>query len=127
MTGVQIVLSPSQIARVVRDGTAGGALIGLLEMERHDGHLREHLQSLLEAPEFSQSTLRALLTLLSLPADADGVAVTVLSSELQMSSATAHRYLKTWRAVGLVSQNPKTQHYRRVHISGKRRQPRGGP
>lgn len=69
----------------------------------HDGDLR-----------LSQSVLRALLLLGAFPADGATQSLAVVADEIGMARSTAHRYISTWVAAGVMEREPGTRRYRRI-------------
>ena len=114
---VTLALSEAQIASVMGQvsGDAGlaGPLASLGEVEPATALIRP----LLEDPRYSRSVLRALLLLAACPPDRSGHEVTSVAKRLAMSASTAHRYLSTWVAVGLLERDPQSRQYRRAPIA----------
>jgi hypothetical protein len=126
MSDIQITLSDSQVGHVVKatqDRSVGEGLVALLDIPLRDADLDQRVRSLLGSPNHAQSVLRALQTLVTVPEDAEGIAVTSLPPTLGISSASAHRYLNTWRALGVITQDLATRRYRRVTTPGRDRCP----
>jgi DNA-binding IclR family transcriptional regulator len=60
----------------------------------------------------SRSVLLGLMMLAALARDGGWVALSALAPRLDMSKSTAHRYVNTLVAVGLVEQEAYTRRYR---------------
>ncbi|MGA2455748.1 MAG: helix-turn-helix domain-containing protein [Solirubrobacteraceae bacterium] len=111
---VSIVLSDLQVAQVARQLAGRASFAGLLpEASDLDG-LRRAVLPLLDNDEYSRATYRALLVLAAFPADGSEVALTAIARELGLSPSTAHRYIATWMAIGLLVQEPGSRRYRRT-------------
>jgi hypothetical protein len=112
--GVSIMLTDSQVARVMREA-AGKA--GLTELPvALDGleQLYGAVQPLLADAAYSRSTLRALLVLGAFPPDGGERELTDVARQLELSPSTTHRYIGTWMALGLLEQHPRSRRYRRA-------------
>ncbi len=66
----------------------------------------------LDDPRLSRSLLAGLLMLASVPADGGYVANAELARTLGMNPSTAHRYVSTLVAVGLLERDPDSRRYR---------------
>jgi hypothetical protein len=109
---VSIELSAAQVAEVVRAACDGG---GVSVLFSGLGDVRAVLADgceQLEDPRLSHSLLAGLLMLVSFPKDGGYVANAELARVLGMNPSTAHRYVSTLVAVGLVEQDPDTRRYR---------------
>lgn len=109
---VTIELTDEQVAAVVRAATPGGLApmtAGINDLDV----VRRLLRSPIECARCSRTTLRALLVL---AAFADGAEreLADIATQVELSPSTTHRYLSTWLAVGLLTQNPQSRRYRRV-------------
>jgi hypothetical protein len=98
--GVHLTLTNAQVEQTVRKvagggGTAGSFLAALLTLGSSlDVEELKKLQcSFGSEKSVSQSIL--------------------IASKLKMSTATTHRYVKTWLLLGLLEQDPETHEYRR--------------
>ncbi|HTU79234.1 MAG TPA: helix-turn-helix domain-containing protein [Solirubrobacteraceae bacterium] len=116
-----ITLTDRQIAQVVRDATAGPGLAGVLsgvdDIEAVRGAISQ-----MDDPRCSRATLRAVLVLAAFPADGGQMDLREVAAKLGCSPSTAHRYVCSWMAVGLLEQDPHSRRYRRAQV----KQPRGG-
>jgi hypothetical protein len=111
--GVLIDLSPAQVEQVVRAAADGGSIWVLLSGQ---SDLKEALAARLQGLDdlgLSRSLLAGLVILASFPADGSYVGNAELARTLDMNPSTAHRYISTLVAVGLLERHPETKHYRR--------------
>ena len=60
----------------------------------------------------SRSLIAGLLVLASFPSDGDEIGIVELARSLELNQSTAHRYVTTLAAVGLLARNPLTRRYR---------------
>ena len=110
---VVIELSTAQVEAVVR-AAAGGGSVSVLLSGRAD--LSEALAPALERlddPRLSRSLLAGLVMLASFPADGSYLGNAHLARMLDMNPSTAHRYISTLVAVGLLERAPDSRRYRR--------------
>lgn len=115
MRSVDITLSPEQVISVVEKGVDTGELGSLVSLI-DPNFLTDSLLALKRNPKgLSQSTICAV-QLLSMFNDGDEHELTTLAQELGVSTATAHRYLNTWVAIGLLYRHPTTRKYRRMPL-----------
>jgi hypothetical protein len=110
--GVTLELSAAQIEKVMRASaprpTLADALIGLRDV-------REVLELSTEQmanARLSRSLIAGLLTLASFPRDGSYVGNGELAEMLEMNQSTAHRYISTLVALGLVERDPDSRRYR---------------
>jgi hypothetical protein len=111
--GVVIELSAEQVEAVVR-GAAGGGSVSVLLSGRAE--LSEALAPALEQLDdrrLSRSLLAGLVMLASFPADGSYLGNAQLARMLEMNPSTAHRYVSTFVAVGLLERDPDSRRYRR--------------
>jgi hypothetical protein len=112
--GPLIALTDGQVAQVLREASHRTRLASLLaDVDRLDA-LSHVALPLLEDSSLSRSTLRALLVLDALPPDGSERELTDIARELGVSASTTHRYIRTWMALGLIEQHPRSRRYRRV-------------
>jgi DNA-binding MarR family transcriptional regulator len=114
---VSIALTDAQVARVLREASGRARLASLLPEMGVLDVVFEIVLPLLEDEAYSRSVLRVLLVINALPVDGGERALTDIARELGLSPGTAHRYLHTLTAVGLLEQNPRSRRYRRM-LSG---------
>jgi hypothetical protein len=109
---VRLELSAAQIERVLssrRDSPIMPALIARL------GAVRARLardRSPMSDARLSHSLLAGLLILAWMPSDGRYVANAEVARALGMTASTAHRYISTLVAVGLLERDPATRRYR---------------
>jgi hypothetical protein len=112
---LSIELSESQVNRLLREASGAGnitlALSGLSGV--HD--VLEVAPRLLEDERLSRSLVSGLLMLAAFPADGSYVSNAHLARTLGMNMSTAHRYISTLVAVGLLERDPTTRKYRLAH------------
>jgi IclR helix-turn-helix domain len=113
--GVSLGLTAAQVAKVLTQAAAGGEgaewLAGLaLPVELASSPL-------LEDRSISRSLLFGLIVLIAFPADGSDRGVKALARELGLPTSTAHRYIRTLHAVGLLEQDSLTRRYRRARPS----------
>lgn len=115
---VLIELSELQINRVVRSATETGSLAALFGgpeladvLAQNESTLRDYAG--FDNAKVSRSLLQALLILSSLPADGSHLGIADISRRAGINSSTVHRYLATWRLVGIVDRDPNTRRYGR--------------
>lgn len=112
---VSIELSEAQVDRVIRDASCTHDISLLLSGPADPRDVFASAAGLLEDPRLSRSLLCGVLLLRALPADGSCVAITSLARTMGMSASTAHRYVSTLLAVGLVERDATTRRYRRAH------------
>jgi hypothetical protein len=111
-----IRLSRAQVNHVVR---AAGPTSGILALLRDLGAKRQipiadpTQEPIMNDRRLSRSVLTGLLVLAYFTS-AKERKVGEIAAKLHMSPSTAHRFIKTLQAAGLVEQNPDTQAYRLV-------------
>ena len=115
---IGIILSPAQIEHVVGAAfdsgplSMGPLLAGLRAAKSVSRvSLEERYRSELSEGRLSHSLLRGLLVL-ALLIDGSERGVSDIARRLEMSSSTAHRYVVTLLAFGLVEQDQFTRKYR---------------
>jgi DNA-binding transcriptional ArsR family regulator len=109
---VVIELSRQQVNQVLRAASGSENLtVSMSTLIR----LREALENT-AAPRadsrMSRSLLAGLVALASFPADGGYLGILEVARILDMSPSSAHRYLSTLTAVGLLERNPDTRRYR---------------
>jgi hypothetical protein len=113
---VSIELTLAQVDQVVRGAAGAGAMSVLLSgLEDVRGKLDTKIEQL-EDPRLSQSLLAGLMMLSMLPADGSYLKNADIARALDMNASTAHRYVSTLLAVGLVERDPATRRYRLAHV-----------
>jgi Fic family protein len=109
---VFIALSRAQVDQVVRAASGTGNMSVLLSGLRD---VREELEAAprqMEDSRLSHSLLSGLLLLAAFPADGSYRRTAEVARMLGMSISTAHRYISTLAAVGLLERDPSTRRYR---------------
>jgi DNA-binding MarR family transcriptional regulator len=66
----------------------------------------------------SRSLVLGLLTYATLPDDGSYLGVAEVARALEMHTSTAHRYVSTLLAVGLIERDSSTRRYRRAPVAG---------
>lgn len=113
---VLLELSRAQLEQVLRDVSAVRD-VSLLLTGLHDlPDVLALVDEQLNSERYSRSLLYGLALFAALPADGSYVGITGLARRLGMSISTAHRYVSTLVAVGLVERNPNTREYRLGHV-----------
>jgi IclR-like helix-turn-helix domain-containing protein len=118
--GVRIELSREQIDRVIRAAGKGGVMSVLLSALRDPAWTlvldAEQWGALSRADDrrLSRSLLSGLLVLSCFPRDGRQLGIAELARRLDMNTSTAHRYVTTLLAVGLLERDPVTRRYRLV-------------
>jgi hypothetical protein len=109
---VVIELSPGQVDQVVRAASDGGSMSALMSGL---ADVREALAAgpgQLEDARLSSSLLAGLLILASFPTDGSYLGNAEVARLVGMNMSTAHRYISTLVAVGLLERDPGTRRYR---------------
>jgi predicted transcriptional regulator len=113
---VAIELTEGQIDLVVR--TAGGqsrpmaALWKAVRDDRWREGLTSDYQSLQADRRLAHSLLAGLFVLACVPADGGYIGVVEVARRLNMNTSTAHRYVVTLLAAGLIERDANTRKYR---------------
>ena len=112
---VSIVLTDSQVAQIVRDGSGGGARSTSVLRSLNDlASAANVVDTAFGSAQLSQSTLRALLVFAAFPADGSYRSLTEVAREVGYNPSTTHRYASTWLAVGMLERDPASRLYRRA-------------
>jgi hypothetical protein len=111
-----IMLTSTQVAQVIRQA---GRASWVLEKIEDPYPLREVMVPPVKDVTLSRSTLRALLILDSCDHHGEPRGITEVASELGLSPSTAHRYARTWIALGLLDQDVGTGRYRRADVRSR--------
>jgi hypothetical protein len=111
---IAITLTIDQIAQVVHESADAGPLERILAGLDSMEELRRVVLALLgQGHKYSRSALRSLLVLTALPLDGTECELTEIADATGLATSSLHRYLKTWKAVGIVEQDPQSRRYRR--------------
>jgi hypothetical protein len=111
---VTITLSDAQVAHITRGLSGESPLTGFVAGLTGAAGFEDSVQSMLSNTRYSQSLLRALLVLAAFPIDGSELALSDVTSQLDWSPSTTHRYFVTWAAVGALERNPDSRRYRRA-------------
>lgn len=111
---VTISLTSTQISQVVRRASGRTGLSSMLADLEDPQALHDAVAPLLDDDAYSRSTLRALLVLAAFHPDGSERELTDVARQLELSPSTAHRYVGTWMALGLLEQDPVSRRYRRA-------------
>lgn len=107
---VVLALSREQVEQVVRAASGAGNISVLLSGLTDVPNMLDRI----DLPRVSTSVLHGLLVLAALPRDGSFLRNAEVARALGMEKSTAHRYLQTLMAVGLVEHDPSTRRYRRA-------------
>jgi len=109
---VFIELSRAQVDRVVRAASGAGSMSVLLSGLRDVREALDAAPGPMEDSRLSRSLLSGLLLLACFPADGSYLGNSEVAGMLGMSMSTAHRYISTPVAAGLLERHPGTRRYR---------------
>jgi IclR helix-turn-helix domain len=115
-----IALTDVQVTQVMREASGGPTLAGLTGLLAAAGDLdklRSATIQMVGDPRLSHSALRAILVLAAFPADGSERGLTEVGEALSLPPSTMHRYVRTWVALGLLEQNPRSRRYRQASAS----------
>jgi DNA-binding MarR family transcriptional regulator len=110
-SGITIQLTRTQIDHVLRGGSHEAGVAGILRRLANQD-LGATYAALSSSPRLSRSLMLGLLVFACFPADGQGLAVTDVAAQLELSASTTHRYMSTLLAAGLLEQDPRTRRYR---------------
>jgi DNA-binding MarR family transcriptional regulator len=109
----RIELSQAQVDQIMRDAPGAGNLSSLLrKLEEDQGLLTDLAQ--LDFRYLSRSLLMGMLVLAAFPADGSYAKNAEVAARLNLNTSTAHRYVATLAALGLLVRDPGTRRYRRA-------------
>jgi hypothetical protein len=106
-------LTSAQVREVLRQAAGGEGIEAALSELTNDSQLVMARVAARDDAQLSSSLLLGLLVLKCFSADGTEMRVLDLAQRLGLTPSTAHRYLKTLVAAGLLDQNPTTRRYRR--------------
>jgi IclR helix-turn-helix domain len=112
-----VELSRAQVDGVIRDATRAGNMSVLLSGLADVRDVLGSSPHILDDTRLSRSLLSGLLMLAVMPPDGSYVGNAQLATRLGMSLSTAHRYLTTLVATGLVERDPAMREYRLANAS----------
>jgi DNA-binding MarR family transcriptional regulator len=120
---IEITLTIDQIAQVVQESADAGPLERILAgLDSMEEFRRVVLGLMDQGHTYSRSALRSLLVLSALPLDGTECELTEIADATGLAKSSLHRYLNTWKAVGIVEQDPQSRQYRRRRsLPGTRR------
>lgn len=107
-------MSDAQVAEVVRAGARAAGCSALTARLGDPRMPRGALVGLMDSGRYARSFLLGLLVLSAFPADGAERELSEVAGELACARSTAHRYLTTWLAVGVLEQDPRSRRYRRA-------------
>jgi hypothetical protein len=111
---VLIELSSAQVDTVVRGAVDSDSISVLLSGIGDVRAILAREPHQLQDSRLSRSLLAGLLMLASFPTDGGDLGNAEIARMLDMNPSTAHRYVSTLVAVGLVERHPATRRYRLV-------------
>jgi IclR helix-turn-helix domain len=109
---VLVELSQTQVDGVLREAAGSGSMSMLFSGLAGVREALESRRALYEDVRLSRSLLCGLALLAAFPADGSYVGNSELAGKLGMPMSTAHRYISTLVAVGLVERDPASRRYR---------------
>jgi Fic family protein len=109
---VYIELSQAQVDRVVRAASGAGTMSALLSGLADVREILEAAPERIDDRRLSRSLLSGLLLLACFPTDGTYLSNTEVARLVGMNMSTAHRYISTLVAVGLLERDPRTRQYR---------------
>jgi hypothetical protein len=109
---VYIELSQAQVDRVVRAASGAGTMSALLSGLADVREILEAAPERIDDRRLSRSLLSGLLLLACFPTDGTYLSNTEVARIVGMNMSTAHRYISTLVAVGLLERDPRTRQYR---------------
>jgi len=109
-----LTLTQEQVTDLLSRATRELGAAKLLSTMDADEATRELLRGLMADDCYSRSTLRALLVLAAFPADGSARELTHIARQLGLSPSTTHRYIATWLATGLLTQESRSRKYSRL-------------
>jgi Fic family protein len=108
---ITLNLTPEQVRKVLRQAAGGEGIEAALSELTNDSKLVMARVAARDDTQLSSSLLLGLLVLKCFPADGSELRVLDIAQRLGLTSSTAHRYLKTLVAAGLLDQDPETRRY----------------
>ncbi len=107
---IRIELDPAQVNRIIRvasgSSSAGPWPLGMAAV------IPEGFAPQLDDHKMSRSLVLGLMVYSFFPRDHSYLRVSDISRSLDINSSTAHRYVSTLLAVGLLERDPRTRRYR---------------
>jgi predicted transcriptional regulator len=112
---VLVALSREQVDGVIDAASAQASLSLLLAGVADLRDVLANAEEQLKDGRLSRSLLQGLLVFAAVPADGSYAGITAIARTLGMSMSTAHRYLSTLVAAGLIERDPASRRYRLAH------------
>jgi hypothetical protein len=113
---LRIELSQAQVDEVMRRVSVSGDISMVLSGFADAGLIWASNPEILDDTRLSRSLLLGLFVMAAMPADGSYVGCSHIARTLGMTSGSAHRYLSTLVAAGLVARDPTTRKYRLAHV-----------
>lgn len=110
---IRIKLSRSQVDQLVHDASDTGSLSALFRGLGEGGQTVDSADRF-DDRRLSASLLIGLMLFAVFPSDGTYVKISHTARQLQLNAGTAHRYVRTLYAVGLLERDPVTRQYRRA-------------
>jgi hypothetical protein len=111
---IAITLTIDQIVQVVQESADAGPLERILAGLDSVEEFRCVVVGLLDqGHKYSRSALRSILVLSVLPLGGTECELTEIAHATGLPTSSLHRYLNTWKALGIVEQAPQSRKYRR--------------
>jgi predicted transcriptional regulator len=111
---IHISLSHAQVDQVVREASRGPSVCVSLLGKPDEEQITLDQIAEVDNARMSRSLLIGLIVLAVFPADGIYVRVVDVARRVGLNMSTAHRYISTLQAVGLVERDPDSRQYRRV-------------
>lgn len=112
---ISLELTPSQIEEILAATARSDGANGLHQTLNTDHRLPARFEALARNPRLSRSLLLGLLVFACFPPDGRSLAVGDVAERLEMNASTAHRYMATLLAAGLLEQDARSRRYRLAH------------
>ncbi len=109
---MRIELSAAQVDQVLRAASDGGGLSVVLAGIKDARQALQAGSQHMQDARLSRSLIAGLLMLASFPTDGGDVGNGELARMVGMNQSTAHRYISTLVALGLVERDPGTRRYK---------------
>jgi hypothetical protein len=110
---VAVTLTDAQVAQIVLEAAGdtelAGSMSGLSSLEE----LRQVVLPFIDDETYSHAIFRGVMVLAAFPADGGERELTDVARTVGVAPSTAHRYVRSWIALGLLEQNPRSRRYRR--------------
>jgi hypothetical protein len=110
-----IELSQAQVDEVMHRVSGASDISMVLSGFADAGLVWASNPEILDDTRLSRSLLLGLFVMAAMPADGSYIGCSQIARALAMTSSSAHRYLTTLVAAGLVERDPATRKYRLAH------------